>query len=266
MHELPAVDLGGGDSGDGANLGLLGALRRQDDAAVATLAAELAANDCVVCTLGATGETLGKITEECERAWPYMRPGQVRSSDGSTVSGKSPSGADRGDRYVLSRDLPTDDGDHTSWPAIVDADAALGVVGGALAPALRADEHPKLAGLKLVKRSDTFVAGFSGEGLGYGAHFDGDEKCKITCILYTSEWEPEHGGCLHLLDEERKCWWAVPPRADTLVLFRSDRVLHKVEPCFAPRYALTVFMSLGRSEEDVERERAMLFRLMSSYV
>jgi hypothetical protein len=45
-----------------------------------------------------------------------------------------------------------------------------------------------------------------------------------------------------MLDERRSCWWAVPPRSGTLVIFRSDRVLHKVEACFRTRYALTVFL------------------------
>jgi hypothetical protein len=37
------------------------------------------------------------------------------------------------------------------------------------------------------------------------------------------------------------CWRAVAPEADTLVLFRADRILHKVAPAHATRYALTTF-------------------------
>lgn len=37
------------------------------------------------------------------------------------------------------------------------------------------------------------------------------------------------------------CWRAVAPQADTLILFRADRVLHKVAPARATRYALTTF-------------------------
>jgi hypothetical protein len=37
------------------------------------------------------------------------------------------------------------------------------------------------------------------------------------------------------------CWRAVAPQADTLILFRADRTLHKVAPAHATRYALTTF-------------------------
>ena len=61
----------------------------------------------------------------------------------------------------------------------------------------------------------------------------------------------------------RKCWWAVPPRADTLVLFRSERVLHKVTPCHhAPRVAITVFLSASTEEA----ERAALARIVGGFV
>ena len=57
--------------------------------------------------------------------------------------------------------------------------------------------------------------------------------------------------------------WEVEPRKDTLVLFRADKMLHKVTPAHAPRYALTVFMSEGDSAK--EREAAMI-QMMSSYI
>ena len=80
---------------------------------------------------------------------------------------------------------------------------------------------------------------------GYNSHYDGDDLCRLTAILYTAAaWQPEDGGCVHLLDEERRCWWEVQPVADTLVVFRSDKVLHKVMPCHTRRFALTVFMNV----------------------
>ena len=120
-------------------------------------------------------------------------------------------------------------------------------------------------GLRLQRRSDVFVACFPGDGLGYGSHYDGDSHCKLTMILYTSEgWQPAHGGCLEMLDETRGCWWRVPPLADTLVLFRSDRVLHRVAPCYGevPRFALTIFLS----EAAVDAEQQALIRLVSGMV
>ena len=85
-------------------------------------------------------------------------------------------------------------------------------------------------------------------------------------LLYTSRsWDPEHGGALRMLDERRGCWWEVPPLADALVIFRSDRVLHKVMPCHGdvPRYAVTVFLSEGPTAEQAERA-AMLSSLAFS--
>ena len=41
--------------------------------------------------------------------------------------------------------------------------------------------------------------------------------------------------------ETGPCWRAVAPEADTLVLFRADRMLHKVAPSHARRFALTTF-------------------------
>lgn len=68
-----------------------------------------------------------------------------------------------------------------------------------------------------------------------------------------------------MLDEARRCWWAVPPRADTLVLFRSDMVLHRVAPCHAPRYALTVFWSVADTRPvNAADERAALMSNLSN--
>ena len=44
-----------------------------------------------------------------------------------------------------------------------------------------------------------------------------------------------------LYDDDNEYWRTVPPSAGTLVVFRADRVLHKVAPTHAERFALTVF-------------------------
>lgn len=263
VESLPALDVG--------DEGLLGALRCKDDSALSSIATHLLKDDFVVLSLGLDTETLAALNTESEQAWPLMQPGEVRNSLGDIVSGHSPSGALRGDRFVLLRNLP---GGMQAWPNLVAADEVLGAVGSSLAPILKEMTATDLQAnvnnegvVALAKRSDLFVARFPGDGLGYGAHYDGDEKCKITCILYVTDgWHEDHGGCLHILDEARQRWWSVPLRAGTMVLFRSDLVLHKVEPCHAARSALTVFMSLGRSKADVERERAALLGSMTSYL
>lgn len=117
VTELDPVRLGPG--------GLLGAIRRRDAAGLSALVAHLAENDCVTCDLGMASSTLRALTDEGALAWPAMRPGQLRAPDGGTVSGRSPSNAPRGDRFVLYRSLG---GGESVWPALTEADAALGAV------------------------------------------------------------------------------------------------------------------------------------------
>jgi hypothetical protein len=242
--------------------GILGALRHNDEAGLKTLVSHFDEYDFVSCRLGANGTFYSRLLRECETARKWMRPGAITRADGVVVSGKSPSGAARGDSYVLYRTLPTWE---SQWPALNAVDATFGAVGSALDTAFKAASPP--LGLQLAQRSDTFVACFPGDGVGYGSHFDGDDKCVVTAILYTSPaWVPEQGGCLHMLDERRRCWWSVPPQQDTLLLFRADRVLHKVESTHAVRHALTCFMSQGRSAAEVERDRANTMAMMASYV
>ena len=163
----------------------------------------------------------------------------MRADDGTLVAGRSPSGAPRGDKHVLFRELLDGGGDATSisgdasstsptsserlsdeasgtskeaestngsasgdtWPGLAAADEALGLVGSALAAHLREGEWQREGsgereggeleggksqrerpaptsgggggsrpGMELGKRSDSFVACFPGDGLGYGAH------------------------------------------------------------------------------------------------
>ena len=68
-----------------------------------------------------------------------------------------------------------------------------------------------------------------------------------------------------MLDEANKCWVSMAPKADSLLLFRSDRILHKVLPSFHSRVALTVFMSVGRTEADAQREQVALVGLIGAY-
>ena len=102
-------------------------------------------------------------------------------------------------------------------------------------------------------RSDAIWACFK-RGAEYGTHLDAsydhpqqEAPRAITSILYLNDgWKAEHGGRLALWDGTMSCWHTVVPVADTLVLFRSDIVRHKVEPVSedAPsgRFALTSFL------------------------
>ena len=224
----------------GAHSTVLEAMRHDDAPTLAAVAERIAERDAVALRLGIDDTVIEELLSEGERAWDAMRPGELRAEDGTIVSGQSPSGAARGDKFVFASTLLAPEaGGPQAWPALASVDDALGRVGAALS------SHFEPLGLPpLSPRASSLLACFPGDGVGYGSHLDGgeDEGASLTAIFYTARaWRPEHGGRLHMLDEARHCWWALPPRADTLVLFRSDRVLHKVEPAFAPRFALTKF-------------------------
>ncbi|CAI5703358.1 unnamed protein product [Peronospora effusa] len=68
----------------------------------------------------------------------------------------------------------------------------------------------------------------------------------ITCVYYLNDqWEPEHGGHLRIHVKESKllpaCHWDVPPKLDTLMVFRSLDVEHEVLPTYRERKALTIW-------------------------
>ena len=67
-------------------------------------------------------------------------------------------------------------------------------------------------------------------------------RCKITCIAYANlDWKEGDGGELLLLDQRgsglKRCWRSVKPVAGRVVLFRCEKMLHKVSPCFRKRFA-----------------------------
>jgi hypothetical protein len=69
----------------------------------------------------------------------------------------------------------------------------------------------------------------------------GEDRRRISAILYCNAgWSNGHGGEELLLDEVAGCWQSVAPKADTLLLFRSDRVLHKTAPCRSACSSLTL--------------------------
>ena len=205
-----------------------------------------------------------------------MRPGELQSSDGSVISGFSPSGAPRGDVFVSPPELPGyvgisnitsrqlrggagggggggggegGEGGSSSWPALEAVDAAVLAATTALARSLEGLE-PR-SRLSLLTLTAGLFACFAGDGGRYGAHTDGGETNSLSVILYSSlDWREEHGGEIHMLDAGSHCWQALPPRADTLLFFCGHRVVHKVEPAHVrPRYALTMFADRARNED-----------------
>ncbi|CAI5719022.1 unnamed protein product [Peronospora destructor] len=105
----------------------------------------------------------------------------------------------------------------------------------------------------------TQLAMFPGNGARFVKHFDTysnvqRDECSvirdglvrlITCVYYLNDqWEPEHGGHLRIHLKESKllpaCQWDVPPKLDTLMVFRSLDVEHEVLPMYCERKALTI--------------------------
>lgn len=191
------------------------------------------------------------MCSEGERLWPHMSQGQLVDLDGVTRSGISPSGAKRGDKFIGIRAAKQVRG---GCEKLALMDECLTAIGEALIPALL--QEPALR-LPIKSRSEGLFACYPGNGAEYRAHLDGggSPHCKLTMILYPNpDWAASSGGALHLLDERgasfsERAWRSVQPAAGTIVLFRSDRVLHKVVPAFATRYALTAFWFTGTDEE-----------------
>ena len=190
------------------------------------------------------GDTWARINAEGEALRPYMQPGKLMRPDGSAVPGISPSGAKRGDVSVyIEADVKQR---ALEAPTLLRLNDAIVQVGSALARALATVERVPGVGFDVAGCSDGKFARFPGDGSGYNAHTDGTKAgVVLTSILYTNAaWKPAHGGELHMLDETRgaegPCWRSVAPEANRVLWFRH-KVLHKVCPAHAPRYALTHF-------------------------
>lgn len=118
--------------------------------------------------------------------------------------------------------------------------------GLALAAALRR----ALAGTELrIREGGTSVSAIklqlnTGEGGCFPLHYDNPgPPCRrvLTAIVYLNpSWVPGHGGELVLRPFLRRAV-VVPPLMDRLVLFRSDRVLHRVLPARAVRYCCSIW-------------------------
>ena len=191
-----------------------------------------------------------------------MVPGKVVDTKSGRVStGVDPLGVARGDRFALLHDEKTFGGGEAAFPALHALDSTMEQIAVALGGAIERERRLPFA---LTGRADMMVACFPGGGAEYGMHLDahlhggshsGQDPRKLTSILYINrEWEEEHGGALCMHDATHACWRTVLPRADTLVLFRSDQVLHRVARAFEWRLALTVFL-LGEYRDGSEPAR-----------
>jgi len=95
-----------------------------------------------------------------------------------------------------------------------------------------------------------------GGGGCFPVHYDNPgrpNRRRITCLAYLNEdWEEGHGGELMLYPFCRR-WVKIPPLMDRVVLFQSDRVLHRVLPAAQERFCFTIWLDGGgvNSDDDV---------------
>jgi hypothetical protein len=220
--------------------GAMGALRRSDEDAFAAVLLQLGHVGWAALDWG-EGDCDGlagwsRILAEGAALWPLCEPGRVQTSDGRVLHGVAPSGAKRGDRFICAHDERLHDKAFGTLRGLHEKLASFGFALGA-----------RMNTICLTGCGDTLFACFPGGGAQYGAHYDGGpgDARRLTMILYPNEeWrDEEDGGALMLFDATSRCWRAVAPRAGRLVVFRSDKVLHKVAPAHRERWALTLFMA-----------------------
>lgn len=166
--DLPVRELGLLDIGpDGA----MGALRRQDHDVFDKVLMRLG---CVGWASLAWGEDdsgsggsglapgdWSRIRAEGSSLWPLMEPGKVMTSDGTEMSGISPSGARRGDRFITAYDERLSRTDE-AWCTLRLLHAKMEALGTALGARLRS--------MRLRGCSDSIFACFPGGGAKYNSH------------------------------------------------------------------------------------------------
>lgn len=112
-----------------------------------------------------------------------------------------------------------------------------------------------------------------GDGSAYDKHYDNsglDDTRKVTVLYYMNEWREELGGCFRIYQHADTL--DVAPQGDRVLVFWSDRLVHSVQPSFAPRgredhrYALTLWLTskhpsdITRDDAEVERHFGALLR------
>lgn len=106
-----------------------------------------------------------------------------------------------------------------------------------------------------------------GEGSAYDKHYDNsgfDDTRKVTVLYYLNPgWAPDLGGQFTIYNNETTS--TVEPLGDRLLVFWSDRLVHSVQPSFAPRgkqdhrYALTLWLT-ATTPDAIVRDDAEIAR------
>lgn len=232
---------------------MLSMLEDGDDAAIASIAHQLARDGVVALPLGLEADLLAQARAEAARAAGHMEPALLPSTE-----------RPRGDHSVrLSRlSAAATRGEGAPNHVLEGLHQALGAVGVELTPLLGAEEV--LQGLHLTERSDLFV-GRLPRGQALAAHFDSactargaplERKLSLTLHLGeevsatvpgtpTGAESSAESGAELLYDELARRWRSLTPSPGTLVISLADRVLHKATPAAADRLAVAVYLLGG---------------------
>eukprot|EP00794_Sanderia_malayensis_P017010 gene17010-18723_t len=94
-----------------------------------------------------------------------------------------------------------------------------------------------------VSHSKVMASCYNGCGTAYKRHIDSpcEGTYKLTFVIYLNkDVKSEQGGCLriHKLNGQSM---DIKPELGTLVIFRSDKIIHEVTPCYFQRFALTIW-------------------------
>ena len=281
QYWIPPVDISNGSAdsngSDGSSSSMLSLLDDNDETSLRSLAAKLAADGAVALPLGLDEELLPVAYREAEGALGAMEPAvmPVAFNAAPTASsnnghGSGSGGGMRGDAFVrLSRYA-------AKAPVLEGLREALTGIGAALTPLL-ADSSLGLK-LQLTEKSDAFVtcvptrsatrAHFDSACTAQGAKYE--RKLSLTVFLGRSAAEEEAAaaedaapegvdGRELLYNDLSDEWRSLPPKAGTLLLCLSDRVLHKTAgPVKATpgRLSITVYFLGGYALSEAEAAEA----------
>ena len=102
--------------------------------------------------------------------------------------------------------------------------------------------HANGVAMNRVSKSKIMVSCYDGNGKAYKRHIDSarDGSLKLTFIYYLNkDYEEKQGGCLRIHNDTGSI--DIRPELGTLVIFRSDKLVHEVLPTYRRRFAFTTW-------------------------
>lgn len=102
--------------------------------------------------------------------------------------------------------------------------------------------HANGIAMNRISKSMIMASCFDGNGKAYKRHIDSarDGSLKLTFIYYLNEdFSKEKGGCLRI--HRNSGVVDVPPELGSMIIFRSDKLVHEVLPTHSRRFAFTIW-------------------------